>query len=303
MHPPIEVILNARAGSGPRESGREDIQAEFRKQGGEAVVSLVEASGLSELARKKAAGGAQVIVAAGGDGTLAAVAAALLGTDKVMGVLPLGTLNHFSKDLHIPQSLEGAVQTVLKGRVARIDVGDVNGRIFLNNSSLGVYPVVVADRVGQQRRLGRGKWRAFAAALFHLLNRYPRLNLEVAFEGRKISRRSPFLFVGNNPYELSGFDLGARRRLDSGQLGLYLTSRTGRFDLLRLLTRAFFGRLEQQRDFESFAVTEARVETSQRELLVATDGEVARMSGPLHYRTHPAALRVMVPRGEEKAPG
>lgn len=295
MHAPIEVILNRHSGSGLADPAPDTIAAFFRKHGRDANVSIAPESGLREFIQGKVSGPASIIVAGGGDGTVGSVAAELIGTDKIFGVLPLGTLNHFSKDLGIPQDVEGAVDTLINGRVARVDVGEVNGRFFLNNSSLGVYPLVVRDREHQQKRLGRSKRWAFAIAALHLLKRYPRLALHLTVDGKKLSRRSPFLFVGNNEYELTGFALGERRALNTGHLGLYVTPRIGRFDLYWLLLRAFFGRLERQRDFESFRVLEARVETPHGELLVATDGEVVRMKSPLHYRIHPAALQVMAP--------
>ncbi|MDB6128425.1 MAG: diacylglycerol kinase family lipid kinase, partial [Verrucomicrobia bacterium] len=134
---------------------------------------------------------------------------------------------------------------------------------------------------------------------FHLLRRYPKLTLLLTVDGQQLNRRSPFLFVGNNEYELAGFALGERRVLDGGHLGLYVTPRTGRFDLYWLLLRAFFGRLERRRDFEFFRATEATVEMSRPDVLVATDGEVARMKAPLNFRTRPGALQVMVPRDDE----
>ena len=300
MHPTVEVILNERAGAGCDRSLRDKIEALFRANGCEAHITSAPESRLTELAAEQARGPATVIVAGGGDGTISSIATALVGTDKILGVLPLGTLNHFSKDLGIAQEVESAVHTIVSGQIKRIDVGEVNGRIFLNNSSLGVYPIAVRDRESQQKHLGRGKRWAYVVAAFHLLRRYPKLTLLLTVDGQPLRRRSPFLFVGNNEYELTGFSLGERRVLDGGRLGLYVTPRTGRFDLYWLLLRAFFGRLERRRDFEFFRATEATVEMSGPDVLVATDGEVARMKAPLHFRTRPRALQVMVPRDDER---
>jgi len=235
-------------------------------------------------------------VAAGGDGTISTVAAALSGTDKVLGVLPIGTLNHFAKDLNIPLDLENAVQTIVEGESAAVDVGEVNGRIFINNSSLGLYPQIVSRREAQQQRLSRGKWPAFFWATIQALRRFPFLDLRIEFEGRQIFRRTAFLFVGNNEYQIAGFSLGSRGCVDAGKLGLYLTHRTGRFGLFRLALHALFGRVDQAKDFDVFCVTEARIETRKRRLLVAFDGEIEWMQTPLAYRIRPGALRVCVPR-------
>ena len=116
-----------------------------------------------------------------------------------------------------------------------------------------------------------------------------------------MARTTAFVFVGNNEYEMTGFNPGGRTRLDSGKLGLYFTHHTGRFGLLWLALRALVGRLNQAGDFDAFGVTEATIETDEARLLVATDGEVNWMETPLSYRVRPAALRVLVPPPKETA--
>ena len=159
----LTCILNQKAGSNDAGAARAMLARVAAERGQEARV-LLSAHG-AELpalaAEARAAGG--VVVAGGGDGTIAAVAAALVDTDVTLGVLPLGTLNHFAKDLGIPLDLEAAVRTLFAGNVARVDVGEVNGRIFLNNSSIGFYPQIVRERERLQRH-GTGKWVAVARA-------------------------------------------------------------------------------------------------------------------------------------------
>jgi diacylglycerol kinase family enzyme len=289
------VIMNRGAG-GP-DDPRARITEFFRGHGEEArVVEPDEANDICAVARAAAAGDDRIVVAAGGDGTISAVAAAVAGTDKVLGVLAIGTLNHFAKDLGIPLDLEGAVQTIVQGEVAAVDVAEVNGRTFINNSSLGLYPQIVSRREAQQERLARGKWTAFFWATLQAFRRFPFLDLRIAFEGQKILRRTAFLFVGNNEYQIAGFNLGSRACLNAGKLGLYLTHGTGRLGLFRLAFHALFGRVDQAKDFDVFCVTEARIESRKRRLLVACDGEVERMETPLHYCIRPSALRVLVPQ-------
>ena len=273
------------------------IREHFAQRG--ASVQVMEPDGtrdLSALAQESARSDDNIIVAAGGDGTISSVAGALVDTGKTLGVLPMGTLNHFAKDLGIPLDLPSAVQTIIDGHVMPVDAAEVNGRVFINNSSLGLYPRIVSKREEQQERLGRGKWPAFLWATIHALRRFPFMDLRIAIEGKQIKRRTAFLFVGNNEYQIAGFELGARRCLDRGNLGLYLTHRTGRFGLFRLAFHALFGRVHQAEDFEAFCVTEARIETRQRRLLVACDGEVTWMKSPLQYRSRQNALRVLVPK-------
>jgi diacylglycerol kinase family enzyme len=294
---PVHVIVNATAGQGCAPDWVRALEDKFLAQGLQATVSLArDGDEILRAAAEAAAGGTRMVVAAGGDGTVSAVASRLAGTGVPMGVLPLGTLNHFAKDLGIPRDLARAVEVVALGHVAAVDVAEVNGRVFINNSSLGLYPDIVLDRERQRRRLGRGKWRAPLAASVHAARRYPVLSLKIDLDGQAYHRRSAFVFVGNNPYTMEGFEIGERAALDGGRLSLYVTQRTGRFGLLRLALRAVLRRLRQARDFDMLTARSLVVDTPHTHIRVATDGEVTLMKTPLHYRIRPGALRVIVPQ-------
>ena len=290
--------MNQSAGkSGNGEESPETRIAELFAALGEKprIVQPKQGEDISSLAREAVRSGEKTIVAAGGDGTVSGVAGELAGTDAVLGVLPIGTLNHFAKDLGIPLELEAAVRNAVQGRVLAVDAGEVSGKIFINNSSLGIYPHIVSRREAQQQQLSRGKWPAFFWATVQALRRFPFLDMRIALEGRQIDLRTAFLFVGNNEYEIAGFNLGSRACVNAGKLGLYVTHRTGRLGLFRLAFHALFGRVDQAKDFDVFCVTEARIETRKHRLLVARDGEVEWMESPLEYLIRPGALRVLVP--------
>lgn len=297
----FEVIINCAAGGGPDTDAGRVVTEAFASCGAEAHVRLARRGDeLTEIARGAVSNGARAVVAGGGDGTVGAVASALVGTDKPLGVLPLGTLNHFAKDLHIPLEVKEAARNVCEGRAVAVDVGEVNGRVFINNSGLGLYPHIVRHREKLQERESLGKWSAFVRAALAVLRRYPFLNVRLNADGKEIIRRTPFVFVGNNEYEVEGTHIGARARLDAGRLSLYVAHRTGRLGLLRLALRALFGRLRQAKEFDSLSAEEIWVETRRpKRIYVATDGEVTVMTTPLHYRVLPKALRVIVP--EEKS--
>jgi diacylglycerol kinase family enzyme len=293
---PVEVIINASSGVSDNERLREQIANLFGAGGISVQVSLAKSTNeLIELARRAAASNAATIVGGGGDGTINAVASALMGTDKTLGVLPLGTLNHFAKDLKIPLDVEKAVATIIEGHVVHVDVGEVNGRIFLNNSSLGLYPSIVHQRE-QKQKLGQGKWPAFVWATFGVMRRYPFLDVRLNADGKQFSSRTPFVFIGNNEYEMESFDIGGRSRLDAGRLSLYFSHRTGRLGLLGLGVRALLRRLHQAEDFVRLTTTEVLIETKRNRVRVSTDGEVNMIRPPLRYRTLPGALRVIVPK-------
>ena len=240
----------------------------------------------------------KIIVAGGGDGTISAVAAAIIGTSKILGVLPLGTLNHFSKDLGIPQNLTDAVRVIAENNIKEIDVGEVNGQIFLNNSSLGLYPNIVRRRERQQR-LGQSKWYAAFWATVSVLRRYPFFAVKLKTEDEELTRRTPFIFIGNNEYEMDAFKIGTRKNLDKGKLSVYLLRRTNRTGLLKLALRSIFGLLREAKEFETFCTADVFIETHRKKkLLVAFDGEVRLMETPLNYRIREKSLRVIVPARE-----
>jgi YegS/Rv2252/BmrU family lipid kinase len=293
----IAVIINGGAGAGHDDAAAADLREKFRAHGCEAEVTLAESGDdMIAAAQKAIADGVAVVVAGGGDGTINAVASVMAGSGVDFGVLPLGTLNHFAKDLGIPLELDEAVRNVAEGRRIDVDVGEVNDRIFLNNSSLGLYPDIVRDREKQQHRLGRGKWPAAAWAAVAALRRFPFLDVGVAVDGKQHARRTPFVFIGNNEYIMQGLSIGARERLDGGVLSLYVAQRPGRLGLVRFAWRALCGRLAQERDFDVMLSDKFDIKTRHRRLRVATDGEVTVMATPLRYRIRPAALAVIVPQ-------
>jgi diacylglycerol kinase family enzyme len=136
-------------------------------------------------------------------------------------------------------------------------------------------------------------------AAVNALRRFPVVRVRLGVEGRTVLRTTPFVFAGNNEYEMSLFTVRGRKSLDGGVLSLYVANRTGRFGMFRLALRALIGRLDQAKDFESALLAELWVETGKRHLHVALDGEVETMTPPLHYRSVPGALRVIVPEEEK----
>jgi YegS/Rv2252/BmrU family lipid kinase len=295
----LEIIINDNSGVAGKEDVLQQLSAAIEANGFKANLQLAKSGDeVIRLAERAVQSGSRIIVAGGGDGTINAVASVLAGTDKILGVLPLGTLNHFAKDLMIPLDLQGAVQTLTQGRVATVDVGKVNDRVFINNSSLGLYPHLVHQRKKQQRK-GLSKWAAFLWALLIVLRRYPLMRVRLEVNDQEYIHRTPFVFIGNNEYNFNFFDAGSRGCLDAGQLSLYIAPYTGRLGLLRLGLRAFFGKLNEETDFTILCARELWVET-RRKTRVATDGEIFIMDSPLHYRIAPAALRVLVPDSRER---
>jgi len=297
MRSRVEVILNTSAG-GSIDDTLSAIEQALKENSLDANVRVVSnGEELLAAAKNSAHESATVVVAAGGDGTVSAVASKLVGTQKILAVLPLGTLNNFSKDLQIPQDIKEAVRVIASGNCREIDAGEVNGRYFINNSSIGLYPRIVREREHQQR-LGRGKWWAAAWAAWRFLWFSPFLKVRLKLNERDLFRKTPFVFVGNNEYEMDFYNIGRRLNLDRGDLSIYLLHRSGRVGLFLLIIRTLLGRLRQANDFEELHSDELIVRTRRKNILVAFDGEVAVMESPLRYSIHPKALRVMVPKME-----
>ena len=293
----IEVILNPAAGT---VQTRQHVDAElrdlFRAAGREVEIVTLRPGEDADRAARNASARAAIVVAGGGDGTVSSVAAGIIDSTAALGVLPLGTLNHFAKAVRIPLGLPEAVAVIAAGHTRQLDVGRVNDRVFVNNSSVGVYPDLVEERETLRRR-GHRKWPAMAIATLRVLRRYRDMSVVIDVEGRARSWRTPFVFVGNNEYSLDGLRIGARTRLDEGKVYVYVAPRARLRDLPLLLVQALAGRAARSGAFEILAATEAQIQTSRGGgILVSIDGEVARMRTPLCYRSCPGALKVVLPQ-------
>ncbi len=249
---------------------------------------------LARVIKQAARKGCRTVIAVGGDGTVSSVAACLKGTSLSLGIIPAGTLNHFAKDLGIPLELDKAMQTALQGRLQKIDTASVNGQIFINNSSIGLYPHVVQERDKQKSSLG--KWPAALVALIKILPSIKKYSVRLTIDGQTYDRVTPFIFVGNNSYHIDAFGFNNRTRLDRGELCVYIVNTSKIARILRVFFRALSGRAEQDRDFEAFRATHVELAVTRHELLVAYDGEVIELRAPLSYKVEPKSLRVLLPR-------
>jgi diacylglycerol kinase family enzyme len=293
----ITVILNPAAGTENEASLGERLRGIFAQH--EIACQIDQISSGDEIIKAAEAAvrsGHEAVVAGGGDGTVNAVASALVGTQCALGVLPVGTLNHFAKDLGIPLDIVEAAHATATGEVRAVDVGEVNGKIFINNSGLGLYPSVVRGR-NQQQRLGRSKKMAFFWAVLSVLRRYPLLQVCFTTDtGDEFTRLTPVVFIGNNKYEMKGFEIGSRHSLEGGKLAVYVARHHCRWGLIRMGIEAILGRLHRGIDFDFVSTEEIKIETKKKMLNVSADGEVSKLIPPLIYRIRPLALRVIAPR-------
>ena len=286
----VTVIVNKGSGSSTDRS-RAAIETALARANLRAQIVAVAGPEI-RAAAEKAAG--DTLVAAGGDGTVSTLAAVAADTGATFGVIPLGTLNHFAKDTGIPLDLDAAVAAIAAGRTAPLDTGELNGRTFVNNASVGFYARIVRERQLEQRR-GRGKWPAVAIGLARALNNYRQITVRMTVDGRPVVRRTPFVFVGNGEFIAEGLALGRRTSLTTGRLWISLAPECSRAEMLILVTRAIAGRLTPDVKLEEFRAEEVTLEPRARDAGLAMDGELVGIRPPFTCVCRPGALRTLLP--------
>jgi diacylglycerol kinase family enzyme len=211
-----------------------------------------------------------------------------------MGVLPLGTFNHFAKELGMPFDLGEAARAIARGRPKSIDLGTINGEVFINHAAVGVYPHMVRRREALRRRQGLGKFPAMAVAFVDTFIDYPTFGLRVRVGGAAKARRSPFAFVANNRYILDAYGIEGHGGRET--LSLLLAHDAGRIALMRMGLKALLGRLGRDA-YDLLTFDAARIDSRRRRLLVEIDGELETMKPPLQFRLMKGALTVIRPGG------
>jgi diacylglycerol kinase family enzyme len=298
----FSVVLNCAAGTllrGTPQAGVAAVREAFSAAG--LSPTIVCADGRSvEGAVRDAARVSDVVVVGGGDGTLRSAAAILAGSRAALGVLPLGTFNHFAKELRVPFDLGEAAKALAAGTIEKIDLGSVNDRVFINHAAVGIYPHMVRRREALRKGQGLGKFPAMAIAFFDTFVEYPTFGLRVRVGGAAAERRSPFAFVANNRYILDsyGIDGHAGRK----KLSLLLAHDAGRWALVRMGLKALAGRLGREA-YDLITFEEASIAARRKHLLVELDGELERLRPPLHFRLLKEALGVLRPGGEDVGEG
>ena len=226
---------------------------------------------------------------------MSAVAGALAGSKTAMGLLPLGTLNHLARDLGIPFDLAEAAAIVAAGHQRRVDVAEVNGRVFVNNASIGLYPLMVIDREAQQHRLGRSKRLAMLVASLRTMARFHSRRLLLSADGDESRVDTPMLFVGNNHYSLSMPGAGRREAIDGGELSVMVMRSKSLPGFLAATVRALLGISRGDDMVRLDDVQLLKVDSPRSHLTVAIDGETLALAPPLEFRIRPQALTVIAP--------
>lgn len=259
------------------------------------ALRVEQGSAIEAAARSLVEQGTEIILAGGGDGTVSSVAGVVAASGVGLAILPLGTRNHFARDLGLPLDFEEAVKVAFRQRWRRVDLGEVNGRPFLNNVSVGMYPRIIEQRQQRMRNRGWGKGFSHLAAALAVLARFPKMRLTLECDGQQVRRLTPIFFVGNNEYSGGVFEDSKREALDRGRLW-FCTARTrGYGGLLRLAWRAVAGGYDDAAELETFAAAKGAAWFKGRGRRVAIDGENCLLEEPLRFRSRPGRLRVIGP--------
>lgn len=289
------VLLNRGGGS----VAAQDTAAAVREALGGAGISgdieLVDGAAIAEQARSAAERGDRLLIVGGGDGSVSAAAGALAGTETRLAILPLGTLNHFARDLGIPLALDEAAAVIAAGGERTVDIAEVNGRPFINNAAIGLYPLMLLDRQSQQSRLGRSKRLAVVVASLRTMWNFHAWRLRLSADGGEERVETPLLLVGNNQYRLALPDAGSRDSLEDGKLSVLVMRSKSLPGFLAATARVLIGRQRDNDMADLGGVTELKVDSARRRLTLGIDGETATLETPLTFRIRPRALRVVAP--------
>jgi diacylglycerol kinase family enzyme len=293
------ALLNLAGGTLSRGAARPaEVAVALRRAGLTAEVRAVPARLIPAATREAIASGAELVIAGGGDGTVAAVAGALAGSDATLGVLPLGTFNHYARDIGMPAELHAAAAALAAATPQELDVAEVNGHRFINSSAIGYYSQVVRARAEPRVRNRPFKVLVTLAAAIRLLGKYRLTEVSLEAEGHSLTCTTPLLFVSNNPSVMHLFRFGQRERLDTGKLHVYVHRSKSRAAVLRTLLYAALRDIREDARYEHWLTPELRVEVRHRRwrpVPVFIDGELLHLQPPLCYRILPGRLRVAVP--------
>ena len=236
-----------------------------------------------------------IVVAAGGDGTLNTVATKLIGTEIPMGIFPLGTFNYVARLLHIPLDLLKAADVIATGQIRAVHVAQINDHIYLNNASLGLYPLFIQRRELYNRRFGRFALHAYTSALDVLIRDRKELKLEVEIDGKKYPVKTTLIFFGNNQLQLAEMNLRIAKCAELGKVAGVVVAKSDKPTLFKILWQLIRGNLDHAPDVYSFSADKVQIHSKAKKLTLALDGEIVEMQPPLHISVRKHALKIMVP--------
>lgn len=299
---PLSIIYNEKSGfhANRKESVYEQIMTVFTEHDFEIQVFEINAQHhfdevMQHVLERHQQQDTGVVVAAGGDGTLNAVASKLMNTSIAMGILPLGTFNYVARLLNIPLDLVEAAKVIVTGGVQAIHVATVNHRIYLNNASLGLYPLFIQKRELYNQRFGRFPLNAYTSGLDVLIRDHKELKLSIRVDDHTYPVKTPLIFFGNNQLQLKEMNLNIAQCVAEGKVAGIVVAKSDKLSLFKMLYELIRGKLEHAKDVYSFSAEHVVVSTKRKTMKVAIDGEIEELETPLVFGVKKNALNVVVP--------
>lgn len=297
---PITVLMNASAGSQDKIAAHAVIDTVLRAAGRDVELFLTQhPRDLPKLVQQAADSRPGILVAAGGDGTLNAVATVAHARGLPFAVLPIGTFNYFARNLGIPLDIAAAARVIIEGRVRRMAVGCVNGRLFLNNASIGLYRRLIEHREMHKRRFGRNRLVALLSGIVSLLREHRSYRLHLEIDGQPVTLSSLMVFFGRNALQMESLGLDEAQCVARGELAVLALREVNRIELLGLALRGALARLETAENLRQYCALKVQVdwlEGRSRRIRVAVDGELVECTLPLVIEAVQDALQVIVPK-------
>ncbi|WP_404382204.1 diacylglycerol/lipid kinase family protein [Caenispirillum salinarum] len=299
----LTIVVNRKSGTA-RRMGRGALRLRLSEACAKAgiedpVIRIVHPKRIDGVLREACAAGGEVWVG-GGDGTLRTAATRLRESSGTLGVLPLGTMNLLARDLGIPLDLEEAVVALAHAPVEPIDVGLMNGELFLNKSALGLYPEMIIDRERRRRLFGYGKWPAMLRAMWRAIRRHRMMEAVLTVDGQERRITTPAMIVATSEYEFRTGRLFRRPSLRDGLLTVYISHERGWFGTLGQLLKMWLGTIGRDPEMEILRTPRLDI-AFKRSRPVANDGEVEFVRGPVHYEVDPSGLKVRHPAAAHPA--
>jgi diacylglycerol kinase family enzyme len=253
------------------------------------------------LAEVAGAGEESVLLAGGGDGTISAAAAVAFSHGVPLAVLPAGTMNLFARTLGLPLDLNAALEALAGGAIGAADIASADGRPFVHQFSVGIHARLVRIREGLAYRSRLGKMLASSRAIVAAVARPPLFEVEIRAGGRSQTRRASAVTVTNNLFEEG--HIPHAEAFDAGMLGVYTAGPMTSWGMARLCLSVLRGRWKQHPQVSEEAVSAVTLRFPRRKhsAQAVIDGELVRLPQEVVLRSHPAGLRVVLPRAGAQA--
>jgi len=288
------VIYNSRAGSMLNRIRKHFIK-DIKDLMGENYIKAdffdIASKDTTKILSSAANDGYDAVVVAGGDGTVRSVAGYLSGSHTPLGIIPVGTFNNFARDNGIPLNYIEAIRTIANKNIEEISTGEVSGKVFINNSTVGFYSKIIKNR----NYVTSGTWTSLIKAMFLSFKKFPLLEIKINAAGGQSIIRAPFIFIGNSKYKIDFLNIGAKYEKDGPFLNVYYPLDTGIFTICRFAFKVLINNLKEDRDYKIISAEELEVTSGEEKVVVSLDGEIFHIMPPLKYKLNTKHLKIITP--------